>query len=135
MKTKYFSMYANAVDAEGNNHVVTVVGELTIKGEKTSVTYDAPIELENGKTVSGNITIPFKKNTRTLKLGYSICHPNDEFSVEYGQHIATRRIKNGNYIGELTTTNVTMLNDDQCELNVFGELNYIVKNIDKYINK
>lgn len=133
MKTKIYSMYGKAVDANGAEHIVTVVGQFEQTKEYTENVEPLCWVDDNNKPRSGVMVYPIRKLKRTLKLGYSICHPNDTFNKEEGIRIAQSRIKHGNYIGEVSSNNCTMLNDDSNNMLVFSELNYITKNIDKYL--
>ncbi len=134
MSRKIYSMYGTAVDKNGQSHVVTVVGEYTTKKEVELKTSDVNVEVTEDKFVQGIITLPRKQMIRTLRYAYSICNPEDEFNEQEGVRLATKRIKN-NPLGELTTKYVTSLCKDQIELILFGELKYIIENIDKFINK
>ena len=134
MSRKIYSMYGTAVDKNGQSHVVTVVGEYTTKKEVELKTSDVNVEVTEDKFVQGIITLPRKQMVRTLRYAYSICNPEDEFNEQEGVRLATKRIKN-NPLGELTTKYVTSLCKDQIELILFGELKYIIENIDKFINK
>lgn len=127
-----YNMHGNAVDSNGVNHIVTVVGLYT--QQKEHVMVNEPISVGVGhKVVEGELTYPHTTKVRTLALGYSICHPNDEFNEAAGVSIAKSRAKKAP-IGTVTSTDVTMLNDDACTALVLTELNHITKNIEKYIN-
>ena len=132
-REKFYSMYAKAKDVNGVEHTVTVVGKLEQYKVSDEEIEEFPTVNDYGKEGQGFIVTPFKRTVRRLRLAYSICHPNDEFNEEVGTEIAKKRIEHDDFIGELYSPNCTMLNDDQCQLSVFGELNYIVKNIDKYL--
>lgn len=134
MSRKIYSIYGTAVDKDGQSHVVTVVGEYTTKKEVELKTSDVNVEVTEDKFVQGVITLPRKQMTRTLRYAYSICNPEDEFNAQEGVRLATKRIKK-NPLGELTTKYVTSLCKDQIEIILFGELKYIMKNIDKFIKK
>lgn len=134
MSRKIYSMYGTAVDKNGQSHVVTVVGEYTTKKEVELKTSDVNVEVTEDKFVQGIMTLPRKQMIRTLRYAYAICNPEDEFNEQEGVRLATKRIKN-NPLGELTTKYVTSLCKDQIELILFGELKYIIENIDKFINK
>lgn len=128
MKNKVFHIYGTAVDKDGEEHVVTMVGELTKTKEKA---------LEESENHGDSITLKCKTRwTRTLKYGFSICHTSDlnDFNEELGVQIGLRRARTSP-LGELTTTRVTTLCDEQVKMILLGELQYVVKNIDKYIKK
>ena len=132
MSRKIYSMYGTAVDKDGQKHVVTIVGEYTTKKEVEFNSTDVDVQVSEDKFVQGIITVPRKQMVRTLRYAYSICNPEDEFNEEVGISIATRRIKD-NPLGELKTKYVTSLCKDQIEIILFGELKYIMENIDKFI--
>lgn len=135
MKTKYFSMYGNAVDKNGLTHVVTILGELTKTSEVNTHIEETKLVCEDGTPTNKVATVitPYRQLKRTLKLSFSICNPEDTFNEEVGKTVAKRRIKHGDIIGSVTSNNITMLNDDQCNWILFGELKYITQNIDKYL--
>lgn len=136
MKQKFYSMYGTAIDQYGDEHIVTIVGEFI--QEKTEVTINKEVNVEDdfkpNKYTKGVLTYPTKVKTRTLTYAVSICHPDDEFDEELGVEIAKRRI-NQKPLGQLSTTLVTTLCDDQIKLILFGELNYVIDNIDHFINE
>lgn len=113
---KEYSTFGVATDANGEKHMVTVVGRFKRYREKRQ---------ENQ---------PFRKIVRELTLGYSICHPDDEFNQEIGENIAKRRLVK-QPIGTVKSYDITMLDSITCDLLVKNELSHIVKNIDKYIKK
>ncbi len=135
MKTKYFSMYGNAVDKNGLTHVVTILGELTKTSEVNTHIEETKLVCEDGTPTNKVATVitPYRQLKRTLKLSFSICNPEDTFNEEVGKAVAKRRIKHGDIIGSVTSNNITMLNDDQCNWILFGELKYVTQNIDKYL--
>lgn len=131
MSRKIYSMYGTAVDKNGQNHVVTIVGEYTNKKENKYIGEELEVE-HYGKNTTGFAFIPTKQMVRTLRYAYAICNPEDKFDEQEGIRIATKRIKT-NPLGELQTKYVTSLCKDQIELILFGELKYIMENIDKFI--
>ena len=86
------------------------------------------------KSLNGVLTYPTKVKTRTLTYAVSICHPDDEFDEELGVEIAKKRL-NEKPLGQLSTTLVTTLCEDQIKLILFGELNYVINNIDRFISE
>ena len=76
----------------------------------------------------------FHEVYRMVTVGISICNPEDKFDEQEGIKIATRRVKN-NPLGELKTPFITCLCKDQVEHILKGELNYIITNIDKFIER
>lgn len=134
MKQKFYSMYGTAVDRYGDEHIVTIVGEFTQEKVEHFNTTEVNVEDEKipNKVTKGILTYPTKVKTRTLKYAFSICHQDDEFDEELGIEIAKKRIAK-KPLGELTTTLVTTLCEDQIKLILFGELNYVINNIDSFI--
>lgn len=131
MRTKYYSLFGEAIDSNGNSHIVTVVGEYTQFKED----FVEEMDVLTDEGVVCKTLIPMKKQKRELKLAYSICHPDDVFDKEEGIKVAKRRLKRGNTIGELSSYNCTMLNQDQCEILVLVEVGHIIKHIDTYIQR
>lgn len=134
MSRKVFSLHDTAVDKEGVQHEVTIVGVYTNKNETETRGQEVNLELEDGKIVTAFLTMPKKQRVRTLRYAFSICNPEDEFNEQEGIKIAERRTKT-NPLGELKTTFITSLCKDQVEHILRGELNYIIDNIDKFIEK
>lgn len=135
MKTKFYSMHAQAIDSDGNRHIITVVGKFVQKRIKERVETPTSVFLDNGKEMRGKTIFNKKGIERKLIVGVSICHPSDEFNEEYGIKLAKRRIENGEDAGTLTTNNVTMLTKDLIQVILFGKLSYIKDNIEKFISK
>jgi hypothetical protein len=136
MKQKFYSMYGTAVDRFGEEHIVTIVGEYTQEKVETEVTKEVDMEddFKPTRMVKAKITYPTKIKIRTLTYAVSICHPDDEYDEEIGVEIAKRRICE-KPMGQLTTSLVTTLCEDQIKLILFGELNYVINNIDRFINE
>ena len=86
------------------------------------------------RMVKAKITYPTKIKVRTLTYAVSICHPDDVYDEEIGIEIAKKRI-NEKPMGQLSTTLVTTLCEDQIKLILFGELNYVIDNIDGFIGE
>ena len=132
-RVRFFHVYGNAVDKNGEKHYVTVVGKLEQTRKKTEVTEKVDVETSFNSYVKGELKYNVKKLNRKLTLGVAICHPSDKFDEEVGVEIAKKRIEQGNDIGSIETSNVTMLTEDA----VFGELmvklNHILSNIDEYL--
>lgn len=141
MKPKFYSMYGTAVSKDGEEHIVTIVGRFTQEKETIVVSENANDvlklvgvdELAQLKD-DAILSVPMTRKVRTLTYAYSICHSDDIFDEEVGVNIAKRRIKS-NPLGELKTEMVTSLTKDQINGILFWELNYIIKNIDEFIEK
>lgn len=134
-KEKFMSVVGTATSADGQKHEITVVGRL-VEGHMR-VHNEEPVQVSNGHKTIANGILMYKKNTffRQLTVGMSICHPDDEFSKEFGEHIAKKRIKHGDDRGSLMTHDVTMLTPDQVEATLNAKLAYYVANIDSIIEK
>lgn len=134
MSKKIYTMKGEAVDRNGVKHIVTMVGEYVQENEYDIAEdiVDVVDEFDEHKVVQGVLTYPTKKRKRTLTYSFSICHPDDEYNEDIGVKIAMRRIKR-NPLGRLETNLITTLCKDQINLILFGELNYVIDNIDKYI--
>lgn len=132
-KVKYFDLHADAVDSEGKKHVVTLVGKLEQGYVKDDVAVDAPILIGTSE-YHGKLTFKKKTFKRTLTIGMSICHPDDNFDEEYGVYLAKKRIEEGKNLGSVNTNDVTMLTNDLVYMELIGKLMYVTQNIDKYIN-
>ena len=68
-----------------------------------------------------------------MTIGFSICHPEDEFNEQEGINVAKRRIREGEDVGSIFTWNVTMLTKDAIEAELKCKLAYICQHIDDYI--
>ena len=132
MKQKFYSMYGKAVDQNGNEHIVTIVGECVQSVETEIASEEILVPVKN-KVENGIVSYPIKKKTRTLRYAYSICHPDDDFNKEVGESIAKKRLVTP--LGELKTTFISCLTTDQINIILFEELNYIIENIDRFIER
>ena len=141
MKQKFFSMHGTAVDKNGEEHIVTMVGEYLQTKEVEVVTETANNVM---KTFNVNniinfkddaiLSVPVTKKVRILTYAFSICHSDDIFDEQIGIDIAKRRIKT-HPLGQLKTEMITSLCTDQVKFILFGELKYVMDNIDKFINE
>lgn len=136
MKQKFYHLVGKAVDANGLEHIVTIVGEYTKGTEEFPEIANVGVERKENNMVDGLLIFPNKRKVRRLRYAYSICHTDDlsRYDEELGVELAKRRIKN-NPLGELETTFKTSLCDDQIKLILFGELKHIMDNVDKFIEK
>ena len=134
-KVKHFSLWAEARDANGEKHYVTVVGKFTQNYVPKEITQEVPVEVKPGTIVNGKLTYNKRTLHRVLTVGVSICHPLDKFDEEVGINIAKGRIARGQDLGQLETSNVTMLTEDAIMAEVLVKLNHIVENIDEYISE
>ena len=134
-KIKFYHVYGKAVDANGETHVVTVVGEFVQTRKKTEVKEEVDVETHVGSFVKGELKYNVKLLNRKLTLGVAICHPSDTFDEEVGIEMAKKRIKNGQNLGTIETSNVTMLTEDAIFAELMVKLNHIVDQIDTYISE
>lgn len=134
-RVKYYSVYGKTNDANGVQRYVTVVGMLEQTRDKMLVQEVVPVETKPNNFVDGILTYKKKMLHRKLTLSLSICHPTDTFSEEEGINVAKRRIRNGEIIGTLETSDVTMLTEDAIMGELIVKLNHIIENIDEYIPK
>jgi hypothetical protein len=126
-------LYANAVAADGKSHVVTVVGKLENRRKRKEFKEPFPVDLENGSVVDGQLVYSRKLFNRKLTLGMSICHPLDRFDEEKGVEVAKSRINNGYVLGELETSDVSMLTEDAVMAELLVKLQHITENIDDFL--
>ncbi len=132
-KVKHFSLWAEARDANGEKHYVTVVGKFTQNYVPKEITQEVPVEVKPGTIVNGKLTYNKRTLHRVLTVGVSICHPLDEFDEEFGKELAKARIEKGEDAGTIETNDVTMLTEDLIMAELLGKLTYIVNNINDYI--
>lgn len=135
MKTKYYHAWAKATSNNGEEHYVTVVGKFEQSRKEKIVQDVVPVETKPNTIVDGILTYGVKNLNRKLTLGVSICHPLDKFDEEVGINIAKGRIERGQDLGQLETSNVTMLTEDAIMAEILVKLNHIVNNIDEYISE
>jgi hypothetical protein len=134
MKTKDYSLWAEAIDANGEKHIVTVVGKFTQNYVPKQITQEVPVEVKPGTYVNGKLTFNKRTLHRTLTLGVSICHPLDKFDEAFGVELAKARIERGQDAGTIETNDVTMLTEDLIMCEILGKLSYVSNHIDDYIS-
>jgi hypothetical protein len=134
-RVKYYHAWAKATSSNGDEHYVTVVGKFEQSRKEKIVQDVVPVETKPNTIVDGILTYGVKNLNRKLTLGVSICHPLDKFDEEVGINIAKGRIARGQDLGQLETSNVTMLTDDAIMAEILVKLNHIVENIDEYISE
>jgi hypothetical protein len=132
-KLKYYHLWAEALDANGEKHYVTVVGKFEQNYVPKEVSQEVPVEVKPGSVVKGKLTFNKRTLHRVLTVGVSICHPLDEFDEEFGVEIAKARIERGEDAGSIETNSVTMLTEDLIMAELLGKLSYIAANINDYI--
>jgi len=132
-KVKYYTKWGVGTDSQGKKHYVTVVGKMTRDKVKVSLPEETFVVDENGKRRDAVLVVDYPQTVKNFTMARAICDPQDEFDEEYGVKLATRRIEEDKVIGTLSSSYVTMLNDDQCRGLVETEVEHICKNIDTYI--
>ena len=132
-KVRWFHLYGNADGADGKNHVITVVEKLEQGTEKKELKESIPVEIRPGSFVNGKLKYTKKVFKRKLTIGASICHPLDRFDLEKGIEVAKSRIQNGDNLGVLETSSVTMLTDDAIMAELLVKLQYMINNVDDYL--
>lgn len=133
MKTKYYHLFADGVDSNGEKHTVTVVGKFTQEYIQKPFTEKVPVEVKPNSFVNGELTFNKKTLHRTLTIGVAICNPSDEFDEAEGVKIGKRRIEEGKDAGTVETNDATMLTEDLILAEMLGKLSYITTHIDKYV--
>ena len=134
MKTKEYSLWAKATAKDGSTHYVTVSGRFSqekvsgISPNETTVTV-------NGKNHTALQLVDYTATVRKFTMARAICHPNDKFDVEVGKQLAMHRIDKGETIGTVESRDVTMLNEDMCNMLLLNELQFTISNLDKFLSK
>lgn len=134
-KEKFYHAWAKATSSNGDEHYVTVVGKFEQSRKEEIVQDVVPVETNPNTIVDGILTYGVKNLNRKLTLGVSICHPSDTFNEEIGINIAKGRINRGQSLGQIETSNVTMLTEDAIMAEILVKLNHICQNIDEYISE
>jgi hypothetical protein len=132
-RVKYYHVYGQTTGSDGRRHVVTIVGKFEQTREDVGVTEIVDVETKPTNFVKGELTYNVKMLKRKLTLGLSICHPSDTFDEEVGVEIAKSRIKRGDDLGSIETTNVTMLTEDAIMAELVVKLNHVLETIDEYM--
>lgn len=132
-KEKFYHAWAKATSNNGDEHYVTVVGKFEQSRKEEIVQDVVPVETKPNTIVDGILTYGVKKLNRKLTLGVSICHPSDTFNEEIGINIAKGRINRGQDLGQIETSNVTMLTEDAIMAEILVKLNHICQNIDDFL--
>ena len=133
MKTKFYHLYADAVDSQGEEHTVTIVGKFVQEYIQKPITENASVEIKPSHFVKGTLTFNRKTLHRSLTIGLAICNPSDEFNEEEGVRVAKSRIKRGDNLGIIETNSATMLTEDLILAEMLGKLTYVTSHIDKYL--
>jgi hypothetical protein len=134
MKEKFYHLYSQCKDSDGQTHYVTVVGKFTQNYVPKEITQNVPVEVKPGTLVNGKLTYNKRTLHRVLTIGISICHPLDEFDEEFGIELAKARIEKGEDAGTIETNDVTMLTEDAIMAELLTKLAYVTSNIDSYLS-
>ena len=129
-KEKFYHAWTSS---NGDEHYVTVVGKFEQSRKEEIVQDVVPVETNPNTIVDGILTYGVKNLNRKLTLGVSICHPSDTFNEEIGINIAKGRINRGQDLGQIKTSNATMLTEDAIMAEILVKLNHICQNIDTYL--
>ena len=132
-KEKFYHAWVKATSSNGDEHYITVVGKFEQSRKEEIVQDVVPVETNPNTIVDGILTYGVKNLNRKLTLGMSICHPSDTFNEEIGINIAKRRINRGQDLGQIETSNVTMLTEDAIMAEILVKLNHICQNIDDFL--
>ena len=132
-KEKFYHAWAKATSSNGDEHYVTVVGKFEQSRKEKIVQDVVPVETKPNTIVDGILTYGVKNLNRKLTLGVSICHPSDTFNEEIGINIAKGRINRGQDLGQIETSNITMLTEDAIMAEILVKLNHICQNIDDFL--
>jgi hypothetical protein len=133
VKKDYFVTSATAE----NGSIVTVLGMRTQTSVKESIVIHRVSTTPGGKVLeeSDEMIIPMTFDNQNgirkeFYMGYSICHKDDvdKYDVDVATKLAEKRFSR-----PLVSYNFTYLNNDMCEALIANEVDYIVKNIDKYL--
>lgn len=135
MKTKFYHLFADGVDSNGVKHTVMVVGKFTQSYVKSPVIENVKVEVKPNSFVKGELSFKRKQLNRSLTVGVAICNPADKFDEEIGIKLAKKRIEKGEDSGTVETNDVTMLTKDLILAELQCKLDFITKNIDKYIGQ
>lgn len=135
MKTKFYHLFADGVDSNGVKHTVMVVGKFTQSYVKSPVIENVKVEVKPNSFVKGELNFKRKQLHRSLTVGVAICNPVDKFDEEIGIKLAKKRIEKGEDSGTVETNDVTMLTKDLILAELQCKLDFITKNIDKYISQ
>ena len=132
-RVKYYHQSGPAVDKNGVERMITVVGKFEQTRQPVEFESNASIEEWPGKEVKGKLTLSRKLLTRKFTMGLAICDPTDTYDEEIGIKVAKKRIKQGNDLGTVYTNDVTMLTVDGCLAELNNKFKFVSENIDKYL--
>ena len=134
MKKKEYFVEGEVKDANGDLRHIVLLGVLTQEKIIDIKEKVVNVPINDKKSVKGVLTFPRKQTIRKLVYSFAICHPDDKYDVNQGLSIARKRVDT-NPMGELETMYITTLCDDQVMHILNGELQYIINNIDKFVDK
>ena len=128
-KPRYFTAVREIVDENSNpktKRTLLVLGEWTAEKDNKFLEF-----VKDGAEMT--VKCPITKFV--LRLAKSICHPEDEFDMEYGIKKCMKRLKKGESIGKLSTEEYTMLTSDNCQMIVDHKADHIASHIERYLPK
>ena len=83
--------------------------------------------------VTGNKVIAISSFAKKPVRGIARCADSDTFNEEIGINIAKGRINRGQDLGQIKTSNATMLTEDAIMAEILVKLNHICQNIDDFL--
>lgn len=105
-------------------------GRIIVTGIRATVKQDGYYgEMGNNGEI---LIIPERQKLTTFRMGFAICHPDDEFDMDEGVRLALKRTKSSKR--ELVSNSYSLLGNDRCYMLVKDEMEYIQNNPDKYLN-
>ena len=139
MKDKIITSFKE-VEHDGKKYSVFVYGELT-EAKEINGFYVIPVSY-NGKNkkikdvaMHKRTIVPgfdqYSSKTKYFNMGWSICVEPDVFDYETGVELCKRRFSRS----PMTTQNGRFLTPDMCQAIVNNEVEFIIRNIDKYLPK
>lgn len=128
-KPKYFTAVREIVDENTTpkkKRTLLVLGEWKVEKDVKTLEF-----VKDGAEMI--VKCPVTKFV--LRLAKSICHPEDEFNMEYGIKKCMKRLKKDEGIGKLSTEEYTMLTPDNCQMIVGHKADHIASHIERYLPK
>ena len=131
---KSYYHYENVKSANGASHIVLVYGEVS---EDKFISGFAPVTFTRKGRIIKSVGDPiivnheFRSPVKTFNMGFAICNSSDTFNINTGIKEAKKRFAQS----PMTTQNGNFLTEDMLKAIVDNELNYILNNIDHYLDK
>lgn len=133
-KVKSYYHYENVKSTDGASHVVFVYGEVS---EDKIIRGFAPVTFTRKGRIIKSVGEPiianheFRSPVKTFNMGFAICNSSDTFNINTGIKVAKKRFAKS----PMTTQNGNFLTEDMLKAIVDNELNYILNNIDHFLDK